>query len=37
MEPASTTKEMIRIGSPRRFNRRLAIRYVRLYISLGRT
>jgi hypothetical protein len=36
MEPASETKA-IRIGSPRRVARRLAIRYVRLYISLGRT
>ena len=31
------TEAMIRIGSPQRVVRRLAIRYVRLYISLGRT
>ena len=37
MKPASETKATIRIGSPRRVVRRLAIRYVRLYISLGRT
>jgi hypothetical protein len=37
MEPASMIKAMIRIGSPRRVVPRLAIRYVTLYISLGRT
>ncbi len=37
MEPASMTKAAIRIGSTRPVAPRLAIRYVTLYISLGRT